>query len=97
MVGGYICRAALWYLMEDGVLDMATLRACTGGGRQSLVRATSILRKKQLVAYVPPVANEDGRSRQFGLTKSGIEMALTIDKSDFENHPPIFKTKKGNL
>lgn len=97
LLGGYIRRAVMWHLMEDGVLDMTTLRERTGAVRQALVQATSSLRKKQLVAYVQPAQNEDRRTRHFGLTKSGIEMALRIDRSDFENPSPFFKEEKGNL
>lgn len=97
MVRGYIRRAVLWHLMEEGVLGMAALEVQIGCPRQSVVQATASLRKLALVAYVQPGPGEDQRVRTLALTPSGIEMALTIDQSDFENLKPDFKNERKQL
>ncbi len=90
MVAGYLRRAILWHLMEEGVLGMDGLRARTGCNRQALVQATASLRALKLVAYIAAGPGVDGRTRTFGLTPAGIEAALPIKKSDFEGVKPKF-------
>jgi DNA-binding MarR family transcriptional regulator len=97
MVRGYIRRAVLWHLMEEGVLGMAALEVQTGCLRQAVVQATASLRKLGLVAYVQPEPEGDHRVRTLALTPSGIEMALTIDRSDLENLKTDFKSERKEL
>jgi hypothetical protein len=83
-IRGYVRRACLWQLLEEGQLGVKRLAELIGCDTNIMHGALLGLIEKKLVTADPVKVRIDGaRSTvQYGLTRAGIEVALELEPCD---------------
>lgn len=83
-IRGYVRKACLWQLLEEGQLGVKQLAERVGSDTNVTHGALAHLMSKRLVTADPVRVRIDGaRSTvQYGLTRAGIELALQLEPTD---------------
>jgi predicted ArsR family transcriptional regulator len=78
---GYVRKGVLWWLLEEGQLTVPELQQRIGAPGSGVHNACQALKYKQLIvaAEEKGFSAGDDRSRTvYGLTRAGIDLALTL-------------------
>ncbi len=81
---GFVRRACLWQLMEEGQLSVKQLALLIGVDTNIMFQALHYLLGRGLVQVDPVKVRIDGARGVFiyGLTRAGAELALTLEPQD---------------